>query len=302
MDLEMTKRLGGMYAALLTAMDKDGAFSPERQRALNTYVLSQGLNGLYVAGSSGESGLLESAALSDQLGIVAEDARGHDATLIAHVGLPSLAHSIALARRAESLGYHALSALPPHSYPFSDDEIFAYYEALSEATALPLIVYEIPVRTGRPLPFDLLVRILDLRGVAGLKFSSMDLFKFASLRRARPESVFYFGFDEVYAAAATLGSDGGIGTTYNLLGGLYVEIANAIERSDIARARELQGISQQFVEILAEVGVMPGVKAAFRLHGIDIGPSRAPMALRGRDPEARIAAFLKRPEVAKWLG
>ena len=47
---------------------------------------------------------------------------------------------------------------------------------------------------------------------------------------------------------------------------------------------------------------MPGVKAAFRLHGIDIGPSRAPMALHGRDPEARIAAFLKRPEVAKWLG
>lgn len=298
----MTKRLGGMYAALLTAMDKDGGFSPERQRALNAYVLGQGLNGLYVAGSSGESGLLESAALSDQLGIVAEDARGHEATLIAHVGLPSLAHSIALARRAESLGYHALSALPPHAYPFSDDEIFAYYEALSEATALPLIVYEIPVRTGRPLPFDLLVRILDLRGVAGLKFSSMDLFKFASLRRARPKSVFYFGFDEVYAAAATLGSDGGIGTTYNLLGRLYVEIANAIERSDIARARELQGISQQFVEILAEVGVMPGVKAAFRLHGIDIGPSRAPMALHGRDPEARIAAFLKRPEVAKWLG
>lgn len=297
----MTKSLGGMYAALLTAMDENGAFSPERQRDLDAYVLGQGLTGLYVAGSSGESGLLESAALSEQLGVVADDAKGHDATLIAHVGLPSLAHSVALAKRAEALGYHALSALPPHSYPFSDDEIFAYYEALSEATALPLIVYEIPIRTGRPLPVALLLRILDLKGVAGLKFSSMDLFKFSSLRRARPDSVFYFGFDEVYAAAATLGSDGGIGTTYNLFGRLYVEIAAAIARSDIARARDLQEISQQFVEILAEVGVMPGVKTAFRLHGIDIGPSRLPMALHGRDAEARIAAFLKRPEVAKWL-
>ena len=297
----MTKSLGGMYAALLTAMDENGEFSPERQRKLDTYVLGQGLTGLYVAGSSGESGLLESAALGEQLALVADDAKGRNATLIAHVGLPSLGHSIALAKRAEALGYDALSALPPHSYPFTDEEIFAYYETLSSATALPLIVYEIPKRTGRPLPMDLLLRLLDLKGVAGLKFSSMDLFKFGSLRRARPGSVFYFGYDEAYAAAATIGSDGGIGTTYNLFGKLYVEIAAAIARSDVPRARALQDISQQFVEILDTVGVMPGVKAAFKLHGIDVGPSRAPMSLHGRDPEGRLAAFLKRPEVTEWL-
>jgi N-acetylneuraminate lyase len=290
-----------MYAALMTAMDGTGTFSPERQRLLDSYVLGQGLTGLYVAGSSGESGLLESAALGELLAVAADDARGRGATLIAHIGLPALADSIMLAKRAEALGYHALSALPPHSYPFSDGEIFAYYEALSEATSLPLIVYEIPVRTGRPLPFELLLRLLDLKGVAGLKFSSMDLFKFSSLRRARPNSVFYFGFDEVYAAAATLGSDGGIGTTYNLFGRLYAELAGAIDRSDIGRARALQEISQQFVEILADVGVMPGMKAAFRIRGLDIGPSRAPMMLRGMDAEARLAAFLARPDVAAWL-
>ena len=145
----MTKPLAGMYAALLTALTDDGDFSPERQRDLDAYVLRQGLTGLYVGGSSGESGLLESGALLEQQAVVAEDAKGSGATLIAHVGLPSLTASIALARQAKTHGYHALSALPPHSYPFRDAEILGYYKALAAATDLPLIVYEVPVRTGR---------------------------------------------------------------------------------------------------------------------------------------------------------
>ncbi|AJY45458.1 dihydrodipicolinate synthase family protein [Martelella endophytica] len=295
------KSLSGIYAALLTAMDDTGGFSPERQRALDAYVLRQGQKGLYVAGSSGESGMLESGELAEVMAVVAEDAKGSDATLIAHVGLPSLRASTMLAKEAEKRGYHALSALPPHSYPFSDGEILAYYRELCRATSLPLIVYEIPARTGRPLPTPLLLEILDLPNVAGLKFSSMDLFKFCTLRRARPDKVFYFGYDEAYGAAAALGTDGGIGTTYNLFGRLYVAIDAALLASDIATAQRLQTISQRFVEILVETGVMPGMKVALRLRGIDAGPSRAPMLLKAADAEKRLAAFLAEPDVAEWL-
>ena len=297
----MAKPLGGMYAALMTGMDADGEFDVSRQRALDAYVLRQGLAGLYVGGSSGESGLMESEALLAQQAVVAEDAGDSGATLIAHVGLPALAPSIRLARNAERLGYHALSALPPHAYPFSDAEVFAYYEALSQATALPLIAYEIPVRTGRPFSMELLLKVLDLPGVAGLKFSSSDLLKFGMLRRARPDKVFFFGSDEIYLGAAAMGSDGGIGTTYNLLGRLYAALARAVEAGDLMAATRLQEISQRFVVLLLEIGVMPGMKAAFRQIGIDVGPTRAPMLLRGDDPQGRLAGFLALPEVAEWL-
>nr|WP_325265992.1 dihydrodipicolinate synthase family protein [uncultured Rhizobium sp.] len=297
----MAKAFSGIFAALLTAMDEHGNFSPERQRELDAYVLRQGMTGLYVAGSSGESGMLESGELADVLAVVAEDTKPIGATLIAHVGLPSLKASIFLAREAERFGYHALSALPPHSYPFGDAEIYAYYKDLSAATSLPLIVYEIPARTGRPLPMPLLLDILDLPNVVGLKFSSMDLFKFGSLRRARPDKVFYFGYDEAYAAAAAIGTDGGIGTTYNLFGKLYTAIDSSIRGSDIVTAQHLQSISQRFVEILLETGVMPGVKVALSLQGVDVGPSRAPMMLKTADAEARIGAFLNESEVARWL-
>ncbi|MCO6381119.1 MAG: dihydrodipicolinate synthase family protein [Vannielia sp.] len=297
----MTKSLGGMYAALMTAMDEDGGFSPERQRGLDACVLGQGLAGLYVAGSSGESGLMESAELAALLAVVAEDARASGATLIAHVGQPALEPTLRLAREAERLGYHAISALPPHAYPFSDAEILAFYKALAAATSLPLIGYEIPVRTGRPLPTALLLDILDLPGVAGLKFSSSDLFKFGALRRARPDKTFYFGSDEIWGGAALIGADGGIGTTYNLLGKLYVALEAALAESNVARARALQDISARFVEVLLDVGVMPGMKAGFAHIGVDVGPSRRPMALRGAGAEAKVAAFLSQPEVAEWL-
>lgn len=295
----MTRKLAGMYAALMTGLDDDGAFSPDRQRTLNEYVLRQGLTGLYVGGSSGESGLLDTEELLAQQEIVARDAP--DTTLIAHVGAPSLRDSIRLAQNAAKLGYRGLSALPPHSYPFTDAEISAYYRNLQAATDLPLIVYEVPIRTGRPIATEVLADILALPNVVGLKFTSNDMFKLSMLRRACPDSTLFFGFDEIYLSGAVIGADGGIGTTYNLLGKLYVALDQSIRNNDMREARRLQDISARFVEALLETGVLPGMKAAFRAIGIDAGPTRAPMTMRVDDGEARMAALMEKPEFAEWI-
>ena len=298
----MTRPLSGMYAALMTGLADDGSFSPERQRTLDEYVQKQGLAGLYVGGSSGESGLLDVEELLAQQAVVAADAGATGTTLIAHVGAPSLRDSIRLARNAAGLGYHALSALPPHSYPFSDAEILSYYRELQAATELPLIVYEVPIRTGRPIGLDTLVAIMDLPNVAGLKFTSTDMFKLSMLRRRCPDATLFFGFDEIYLGGAVLGADGGIGTTYNLLGRLYVALDRAIRAGDLAEAMRLQDISARFVEALLDTGVLPGMKAAFRAIGIDPGPTRAPMLMRLDDGEARMAEVMARPEIAQWIG
>lgn len=297
----MSKPLSGMYAALMSAFDDDGEFSPARQTALNAYVLKQGLKGLYVGGSSAESGLLESAALLEQQAVVAHDALGSGASLIAHVGVPALADARKLARNAAKLGYHGLSALPPHSYPFSDGEILGYYKALATETDLPLIVYEVPIRTGRPLPLELLVELLDLPNVAGIKYTSTDMFKLTMLRTLRPDSTYFFGVDEVYLSAAALGTDGGIGTTYNILGKLYAALNAAVITNDLPRARMLQAVSAEFVTGLLEVGVLPGMKSALRACGIECGPTRAPLAARVGQADEKMAALVARPGIREWL-
>jgi N-acetylneuraminate lyase len=297
----MSKPLSGMYAALMSAFDDAGDFSPERQSALNAYVLRQGLHGLYVGGSSAESGLLETAALLEQQAVVARDAAGSGTTLIAHVGVPALADARKLARNAMRLGYHGLSALPPHSYPFSNGEILGYYKALATETDLPLIVYEVPIRTGRPLPLDLLVDLLDLPNVAGIKFTSTDLFKLTMLQAKRPNKTYFFGFDEMYLAAAALGTNGGIGTTYNILGKLYAALNASVIANDLPRARMLQAVSAEFVTGLLEVGVLPGMKSALRACGIECGPTRAPLAALVPQADEKMAALVARPGIREWL-
>lgn len=299
----MTERLTGMYAALMTGLDDSGGLDEARQRSLTAYVLKQGLTGLYVGGSSGESGLLGVDELFEQQGIVADCAKDSEAKLIAHVGMPNLRDSVRLAERASDLGYHGLSALPPHSYPFSDAEIEGYYRDLAAATDLPMIVYEVPIRTGRPIPLESLERILDLPNVSGIKFTSTDLFKFSMLRRRRPNSSYFFGFDEIYLTGGVLGADGGIGTTFNILGKLYVAIDTALRSGNLARAQELQNASQIFVEALLETGVLPGMKMALRILGVDCGHTRAPMLLRMSEEkaEAHMRAVLERPEIKPWL-
>ncbi len=298
----MSKPISGMYAALLSGFSDDGNFCPHRQTAITEYVLNQGLSGIYIGGSSGESGLMSTDELLEQQQVIAGLHGTQKTRVIAHVGQPNLRDSIALAKQAEKLGFEALSALPPHSYPFSDDDILHYYTELTAATSLPTIVYEVPIRTGRPLPIELLLKILDLPKVAGIKFTSTDLFKLSMLRRARPDKTFFFGFDEIFAGAAALGCDGGIGTTYNLMGRLYVGINDAIHASDLTKVQELQDISQRLVEELLVTGVIPGMKAAMRTQGVDAGYSRAPMIEKIDDAEARMSAFLKLPDVSRWVG
>lgn len=291
-----------MYAALLSGFSDNGDFSSGRQVAITEYVLQQGLDGIYIGGSSGESGLMSTDELLEQQRAIAGLPATRDTRVIAHVGQPNLRDSVALAKQAEQLGFAALSALPPHSYPFSDDDVLEYYTELAAATSLPMIVYEIPIRTNRPLPLDLLSKLLDLPNVAGIKFTSTDLFKLSMLRRARPDKTYFFGFDEIFAGAAALGCDGGIGTTYNLMGRLYVAINASIRDSDLPRTQELQDISQQLVEELLVTGVIPGMKAAMRTQGVDAGHTRSPMIEKVADAEDRLKDFLNRPEISKWVG
>ncbi|WP_068115874.1 dihydrodipicolinate synthase family protein [Tropicimonas marinistellae] len=297
----MTASLDGMHAALLTGFADNEELDEQRQRNIVRYVLGQGLKGLYVGGSTGESGLMTPDELYEQQGIVKDAIKGSDTTLIAHVGQPSLRESIRLARNAERLGYDALSALPPHAYRFTSDEIFHYYKVLASATSLPLIVYEIPGRVGRESSVAELSAILNLPGVAGIKFSSMNLMILSQLRSRHPESVIFFGSDETYVTGALSGANGGIGSTYNVFGKLYVALGQAVDAGDMARARELQAIARDYVERLFEVGVMPGIKLSLQHLGIDCGPCRAPFRVLSDAGCAPLMAFLDQANIAPWV-
>lgn len=264
----MAINLRGVMAALLTPFDDQQKLDKESLRRLVRFNLSQGIDGLYVGGSTGEAFVQSGAERQEVLEIVAEEAKGK-MTLIAHVGCVSTLESQQLAQAAASYGYDAVSAVTPFYYPFSFEEHCAHYQAIIEsADGLPMVVYNIPALSGVKLTLDQINTLVTLPGVGALKQTSGDLYQMEQIRRAHPNLVLYNGYDEIFASGLLAGADGGIGSTYNIMGGRYQGIVQALKAGDVAKAQHLQCECNKVIDLLIKTGVFRGLKTV--LHYMDV--------------------------------
>lgn len=271
---------GSIFAALLTPFKDDGSISAQGIAPLVDYILSKGVHGLYAGGSTGESILQSREERAEHLTALAEYARGK-CTLIAHVGAASTGDAASLAQTAKAQGYDAVSAIPPYYYKHNFADINAYYQTIADATDLPVIIYNIPVLTGTDLSTQKLLELMQDPRIAGAKFTAHDLFQFQQLRIGAPDKKFYFGTDEMFLGAAAMGTDGGIGSTYNLIGDVYLGIETAVKAGDSEEARRLQRKANSLIALLLQTGVLPGLKHALNKMGIPVGPCRAPFSPPG---------------------
>ncbi|MDY0922698.1 N-acetylneuraminate lyase [Leclercia sp. CFBP8987] len=264
----MSVTLKGVMPALLTPFDHQQQLDTQSLRQLVRFNIAQGMDGLYVGGSTGEAFVQSSAERQEVLEIVAEEAKGK-ITLIAHVGTVSTHESQQLARAASRFGYDAVSAVTPFYYPFSFEEHCDHYRGIIDsAQGLPMVVYNIPALSGVKLSLDQINTLVTLPGVGALKQTSGDLFQMEQIRRAHPDLVLYNGYDEIFASGLLAGADGGIGSTYNIMGWRYQGIVKALKEGDIATAQALQTKCNEVIDLLIKVGVFRGLKTV--LHYMDV--------------------------------
>ncbi|WES68978.1 N-acetylneuraminate lyase [Superficieibacter sp. HKU1] len=264
----MANHLRGVMSALLTPFDAQQQIDKASLRRLVRFNIEQGIDGLYVGGSTGEAFVQSLAEREEVLEIVAEEGKG-EITLIAHVGCVSTAESQQLASAAKRYGFDAVSAVTPFYYPFSFDEHCEHYRAIIDsADGLPMVVYNIPALSGVKLTLDQIKTLVTLPGVGALKQTSGDLFQMEQIRRAHPDLVLYNGYDEIFASGLLAGADGGIGSTYNIMGWRYQGIVQALEEGDIAKAQQLQRECNKVIDLLIKVGVFRGLKTV--LHYMDV--------------------------------
>ena len=273
----MNDRFKGIFSALLTAFDGEGRFHEDAQRRMLRRELQTGLQGFYVGGSTGEAFLLSPEERRALYRVSAEEAKGR-AALIAHVGAISQREAISYAEYCAELGYDAISSVTPFYYKFSAEQIVSYYQALAAATALPLIVYYIPVLTGVGDGFALFDRLLTDPRILGVKYTSSDYYMFERLRKRYPDKILYNGFDETCLCGLAMGADGAIGSTYNVIGPRFLEIKRLCDANDLAAARAAQRDANDLIEFMLQAGdVKAAVKYAFRQkYGVDVGCCRAP--------------------------
>jgi len=264
----MASNLRGVMPALLTPFDAQQKIDQASLRRLVRFNIAQGIDGLYVGGSTGEAFTQSLAEREEVLEIVAEEGKGK-ITLIAHVGCISTAESQQLAQAAKRYGFDAVSAVTPFYYPFSFDEHCDHYRAvIDSADGLPMVVYNIPALSGVKLTLDQINTLVTLPGVGALKQTSGDLYQMEQIRREHPDLVLYNGYDEIFASGLLAGADGGIGSTYNIMGWRYMGIVKALKDGDILKAQALQAECNKVIDTLIKVGVFRGLKTV--LHFMDV--------------------------------
>lgn len=283
--------LTGIFSALLTPFDAHDGIDHEATASLVEFQVRQGLRGLYVGGSSGEAMLQSVPERSDYLGLVAEANAGRLA-LIAHVGAIATRDALVLAERAERVGYQAISAVTPFYYGFSRPEVMDHYTAIAEDSALPLIIYNFPAVTAGFSTAELCTLLTHPR-IIGVKHTSTDLFALERLRRHAPDALIYNGYDEMCLAGLCMGAQGAIGTTYNFMGDLFVEVASLVARSRLPEAFALQQMANVVIEAIIDGGVMPSSKALLGIMGVPMGPSRRPFRLVEDSDRAKLLAAIR---------
>ena len=265
----------GIFPALLTPFREDFSINENSLRQLIQYNLEKGVKGFYVGGSASEAFLMSDEERRRVLAVAAEQ-MADSCTMIAHVGNISTATTIELAKYAEGLGAHAISAVPPFYYKFNMEEIIEHYLSLAESVSIPLIIYVMPFFTGVNFGMDNYKRLLDQPKIVGLKFTDSNLFQLERLIKMNPDKVILFGWDEMALGAFAMGADGGIGSTYNLQADKFLELTDLVARSQLEQARRKQEEINSVIDVLMKVGVFAGLKYALTLKGIECGVSRRP--------------------------
>lgn len=267
------KKLYGIMPALMTAFDDNGIDAP-RMAALVKKQARDGVHGFYVGGSSGEMVLCSVEERKKVLETVMDN-RG-DLAVIAHVGCLSTKDTVELSLHAKRCGADAVSSVTPLYYKYGFAEVKEYYKQIAEASELPVIIYNIPGLTGTAYGYDQLCELLEIDGVAGMKFTSSDFFLLNRLVNTYPDKVFYNGSDEMLLSGLAAGAQGGIGTTYNFMPDLMVKIYDLAYKEKLSEARKVQSVTNQAIATVLKHGVLPSCKYLISKYGVPYGECREP--------------------------
>ncbi|WME24448.1 dihydrodipicolinate synthase family protein [Brachybacterium sp. GU-2] len=269
------ERADGIVCALLTPYRPDGSIATDVLQAHTQSLIEQGIDGLYVCGSTGDGVMLDADSRVHCVQAVAEATEG-EVPIIAHVGTNSTDMTLDLAERSVEAGADAVSSILP-SIPLTAAETRSYFLDIVRASPAPFIAYNFPARSGVGLPQDLLAELAEEPNLYGLKNTSGDIFEMSAFTRLREGSLrVWNGHDEVLYAGLSVGACGAIGSTFNAFPLLYKDLLTAFRNGDHPEALRLQHQVEDLVRILVAFGVMPSLRAILASRGVEMGPSRRP--------------------------
>lgn len=269
----------GSAVALVTPFDDEGYVNHEKLGALVEYHIANGTDAIVACGTTGEA-----STLSDEEHLEAIkatiDAVNKRIPVIAGTGGNDTAHSIYLSKEAEKLGADALLIITPYYNKANKSGLRKHFVSIAESVNLPIILYNVPSRTGVNIPPSLVADLAkNVDNIVGLKEACGDLAQVTEVCRLVPDGfAVYSGNDDSILPLLSVGGSGVISVVANICPQETHDLVAKFFEGDIEGSRELQlGMKPLIDSLFIEVNPVP-VKTALNLLGFNVGDLRLPLA------------------------
>ncbi|HZN15188.1 MAG TPA: 4-hydroxy-tetrahydrodipicolinate synthase [Acidimicrobiales bacterium] len=285
-------RFGAVLTAMATPFNADGSLDLDGAQTLAKYLVEHGNDGIVVAGTTGEAPTLTDDEQRDLCRAVREAVT---VPVIAGATSNDTAHSVHLTKAITATAVDAILAQTPYYNRPSQAGISAHFRAIAAATELPVMLYDIPIRTGRKIAHDTLVELSrDVPNIVAVKDAVSDPALSAALVAAAPSLELYSGEDKMTLALLAVGACGTVSVASHWNGLQQAEMLAAFAKGDVQTAREINARlieSWDFEGSEAAPNPIP-TKAMLRVMGLPGGPCRLPMGPEPAGLEARAREVL----------
>ncbi len=275
----MTLKLSGIFAALVTPVDEEGAVSPEILEELVDFVLARGVAGICLGGATSEYVHFDVPDRKRIITTVAKSVAGR-VPIISSIGASTLSRTLELARHSAEMGCTALLVPAPHFFRYEERDLETFFRKVFSSVSLPCLIYDLPGFTS-PLEVDTIQRLLlTAQNVIGLKDSSGVSRYQARLAMAKEQSDFSLlvGDDRLLYSGLAAGWDGAVSGIGCLCPELLVKLYQEFRNGDRAGAKQYQTLLD---ELVGEVSKLPfpwGIRVGLGVRGIPTGPLPLPLA------------------------
>lgn len=282
-----------LYVASVTPFDREGKINEAALKMLWERNFSEGADGFFIGGSSGECFLLtqDERVRSFELASQYRD-RGD---MFAHVGAISTQEAVFYAKEAVRAGIENIAATPPIYFGFSEKEIAGYYHDIAEAAGRPVLYYNIPSSTHRELDVKHpeVQALLRSGAINAIKHTNLNLLEMDRIRNINPKIRCFGGFESCMVAFLAFGCEGFIGSSFNFMLPQFKHLLWLFEEGKLEEARILQTKCNNILDVLLKNGLCANLKYILSSQGIPVGEVRKPFVTLTKERAAEMDEVLK---------
>ncbi len=270
-------RFGRVLTAMVTPFDDEGRLDTDAAVELARHLVANGSDGLVLAGSTGEASVLPD---EEDYELVEAVRAAVDCPILVGGGTNDTAHSIELTGRLSELGVDGILAVCPYYNRPSQAGLEAHFRAVAAATDLPVVIYDIPIRTGRKIATSTLLALTEVPNIVALKDAAANPAETARFIAQAPDDFeVYSGDDALTLPLLAVGAVGVIGVATHWIGVMMRTMVEEVEAGDLTNARALNAMMQSsFAFETSDEAPNPiPTKAMMRTLGFAVGQCRPPL-------------------------